>query len=87
MNNQIEKIIIKTRDNDAAIINTAIKIVDNERSVMGKKIHQRDQVRRVYITSTHKRSNSFTHDGKNVQFKSKPSIDTYQKHDTTPMLK
>ena len=40
INNQINKYIIKTRDNDVAIINTAIKIVDDEGNVMNKpKIH------------------------------------------------
>ena len=36
MNNQINKCIIKTRDNDAAIINTAIELADDECNVMKK---------------------------------------------------
>ena len=46
MNNQIDKNIIKTRDNDAEIINATIELADDERSVMNKpKIHQRAQLR------------------------------------------
>ena len=42
--NQINRHIIKAKDNSAAIINTAIKLADNERNVMNKTtIHQRDQ--------------------------------------------
>ena len=35
-NNQINKYIIKNRDNDAVIINESIKISDDERNVMNK---------------------------------------------------
>ena len=87
LNNQIDKNIIKTRDNDAAIINAAIELADDERSTMNKPtIHQRDQVGKAYITANHKRNNSFTRDGKHVQCMSKPSMATYQQHDNTPML-
>ena len=42
MNNQIDINIINTRYNDAAIINAAIELTDDERSVMKKKtIRQR----------------------------------------------
>ena len=36
INNQINKYIIRAKDNDAAIINTAIKLADDERSVLKK---------------------------------------------------
>ena len=87
MKNQIDKNIIKTRDNEAAIINAVIELADDERIVMNKPtIHQRYQVGKVYSTAIHKRNNSFTRDGKHIQFNSKPSIATYQKHNNTPML-
>ena len=79
--------IIRTRDNDAAIINTAIELSDDERKVMNKPtICQRSQLGKAFSTETHKRNNSITRDGKHVQFKIKPSIATYQQHDNTPML-
>ena len=37
MNNQIDKNTIKAQDNDTTIINAAIKLADDERSVMNKK--------------------------------------------------
>ena len=87
MNNQINKYIIKTKYNDAAIINTAIELSDDERNVINKpKILQRAQLGKVFITATHKRNNNIKCDGKYVQFKNKPSLSTYQKHDNTPML-
>ena len=49
-------------------------------------IYQRAQVGKEFGTATHKRNNSITRDGKHVQFKSKPSIATYQQHDNTPMV-
>ena len=86
MNNQIKKYIIKTRDNDAAIINTTIEIADDERNIMNKPtICQRDQVGKAFSIATHKRNNSITRESKHVQFKSKPDIATYQQHDNTPM--
>ena len=36
MNNQINKYIIKAKDNDVSITNTAIKLVYDERNVMKK---------------------------------------------------
>ena len=87
MNNQIDINIINTRYNDAAIINAAIELAEYERSVMNKtKIHQIAQVGKAYSTANHKRNNSFTCEGKHVQFKNKPSIATYQQHDNTPMV-
>ena len=87
MNNKIYKNIIKAKDNDTAIINTAIKLAYDECSVMKKTtIHQRSQVGKAYSTATHKRNNSFTREGKHVKFKNKPSIATYQQHDNTPMV-
>ena len=45
MNNQINKNTIKTRDNDAAIINTAIRLAADESNVMNKPTtYQRAQV-------------------------------------------
>ena len=77
MNNQIDKNTIKTKDNDTAIINAAIKLADDERSTMNKTtIHQRSQVGKAYSTATHKRNNSFTREGKHVKLKRKPSIAT-----------
>ena len=87
MNKQIDKNIIKAEDNDAAIINAAIKIPDDEHNTMNKtSIHQRAQVGKSYSTSTHKNNNSSTRDGKHVQFKIEPSIATYQQHDNKPMV-
>ena len=87
MYNQIYKYITKTRDNDSAIINTAIKIADDDHKVMKKPtILQRAQVGKAFITAIHQRNNSITRDGKHVQFKSKPSISTYQQHNNTLML-
>ena len=74
-------------DNDAEIINAAIQLADDERSVMKKKaIQQKDQVGKSYSTATHKRNNSFTREGKHVQFNSKPSIATYQQQDNTAIV-
>ena len=79
MNNRINKYIIKDRDNDAAIINTAIKLAYSERSVMNKPtIHQISQVEKAFSKATSQRNNSIIGDGKHVQFKIKPSIATYQ---------
>ena len=87
MNNEINKCIIKTMDNDAAIINTAIELADDECNVMNKiTILQRSQVGKEFRIATHKCNNSVTCDGKHVQFKSKPFIATYQQHVNTPML-
>ena len=87
MNKQIEKNIIKAKDNDTAIINAAIKLADDERSAMKKStIHQIAQVGEAYNTATHKHNNSSTCDGKHVQFKIKPSIAMYQQHDNKPMV-
>ena len=42
MNKQIEKNIIKTEDNDAAIINAATELADDERRAMGKQQYTKD---------------------------------------------
>ena len=87
MNNQINKCIIKTRDNDAAIINTVIEQAYDKCNLMNKiRILQRSQVGKEFIISTHKCNNSVICDGKHVQFKSKPSIATYQQPVNTPMI-
>ena len=87
MNNKIDKNIIKAKDNDAAIINASIELSNYERSVMNKTtIHQRVQEGKSYSTANHKRKNSFKLEGKHIQFKSKPSISTYQQPDNTPMV-
>ena len=87
MNNQINKNTIKNRDNDSAIVNTAIKLADDERNVINKpKIRQRAQVGKTFSTATHERNNSIMPASDHVQFKSKPSIATYQKQTNTPML-
>ena len=49
-------------------------------------IHQIYQVGKTYSTATQKRNNSFTREGKHVQFHIKPSIAMYQYHDNTPMV-
>ena len=68
MNDQIDKKIIKAEDNDAAIINTAIELADDEHSSRNKTtIHQRSQVGKVNSTTTHKHNNSSTCDGKHVR--------------------
>ena len=86
MNNEINKCIIKTMDNDAAIINTAIELADDECNVMNKiTILQRSQVGKEFRIATHKCNNSVTCDGKHVHLKSNPSIATYQQHVNTPM--
>ena len=87
MNNQINKYTINTMDYDAAIINNAIKLADDEHNVMKKPtIRQRSQVGNSFSTEIHQCNNSITCDGKHVQFKSEPSIATYQQHNNTPML-
>ena len=87
MNNQINKYITKARDNDAEIINTAIKLSDDERNVMNKQtICHIAQVDNAFSTATSHRNNNITRDGNHVHFKSKPSIATYQQHNNTPML-
>ena len=87
MNNQINKYIIKARDNDTAIINTVIKLADYERNVMNKPtILQRDQVYKAFSKATSQSKNSITCDGKHVKFKSKPYIATYQQHNNIPIL-
>ena len=56
MNNQINKYIIKAKDNDVSITNTAIKLVDDERNVMNKTtIRQRAQLDKVFSTATSQR--------------------------------
>ena len=81
MNKQIDKNIIKAKDNEAAIINAVIELANIEGSTMNKTtIHHRDQVGKAYITATHKRNNSSTREDKHVQFKIKPSIATYQQN-------
>ena len=87
MTNQINKHILKAKDNDGAIINTAIKLADNERNVMNKRtIHQRAQVEKSFITVVIHHSNSITCNSKHIKFKIKPFIATYQQHNNTPML-
>ena len=87
MTNQINKHILKAKDNDAAISNTAIKLADDERNVMDKTtIHQRAQLDKAFITVASQHINIITRDGKNIQFKSKSSIATYQQHNETTML-
>ena len=87
MNNQIDKNIIKAKDNDAAIIIAAIELADDERSVMNKTtIHQRVQVGKAYSTATQKSNSSFKCEDKHVKFNRKPSISMYQQHNNTPML-
>ena len=77
MNTQINKYITKTRDNDAEIINTAIKLADDESNVMNKPtIYQRAQVGKALSTPNHQRNNSITCDGNHVQFKRNPYIAT-----------
>ena len=49
-------------------------------------IHQRAQVEKAHSTATHKHNNSFTREGKHVQFKIKPSIATNQQHNITLMV-
>ena len=79
--------IIKTRDNDTVIINTAIKLVDDECNVMNKPtIRQRANVGIAFITATHQLNSIITRDGKHVQFISKPTISTYHQHNKTKML-
>ena len=51
-----------------------------------EKIYQRSQVIKSYNTETHKHNNTFTREGNHVHFKSKPSIDTYQKQNNPPMV-
>ena len=80
-NNQIENCIINNRDNDEAIINTAIKLGDDERSVINKPtILQRAHLGKEFSTATHQRNNSITRDSKHVKYNSKPTIATYQLH-------
>ena len=87
MNKQIEKNIIKSEDNNTAIINTTIELSDDERSTMNKTtIHQRAQVGKAYNTATHKHNTSSTRDGKHVQLNIKPSTATYQQHNNKPMV-
>ena len=87
MNTHIKKYIIKTKDNDATIINTAIKLADDECNVMNNStIRQRAQLGKAFSTATHQRNNSITRGGKHAQFKIKPFIATYQQQDNTPML-
>ena len=86
-NNKISKQIIKNRDNDAEIINIAIELAHDERNVMNKPtIRQSAHVGKALITATQHRNNSITRDVKHVQFKSKPTIATYQQHNETTML-
>ena len=74
-------------DNDAAIINTAINLADDERNLMNKPtIHQRSHIEKGFSTATHQSNNSITCDGKHLHFRSKPTIATYQQHDKTTIL-
>ena len=74
-------------DYDAAIINTAIKLADDERSVLKKTtIRQRTQVDKAFSTLASQSNNIITYESKHVKLRSKPSIDTYQQHDGTTML-
>ena len=67
MNIQIDKNIIKAKDNGASIINAAIKLAYDEHSVMNKTtIHQRYQIGKANSTTNHKYNNSSTCDGKHV---------------------
>ena len=51
MNKQIYKNKIKAEDNEAKIINAAIKLADDKRSAMKKTTtHQRAQVGKAYST-------------------------------------
>ena len=78
MKNQIDKNIIKDEDNDAAIIDAAIKLADDERSARNKTIiHQKYQIGKANSTTTNKHINSCTCKDKHVQFNIKPSIATY----------
>ena len=87
MNNQIKKYITKARDNDAAIINTTIKLAHDERNIMNKPtIRQRAQVDKAFITANSQHNNIITCDSKHIEVKSKPSVATYPKHNNTPML-
>ena len=87
MNKQIDKKIIKAEDDNAAIINSAIKLEDDERSARNKTtIHQRAQLGKEYITATHNYNYISTREGKHVQFNITPSIITYQQHDNKPMV-
>ena len=79
MNKQIDKNIIKAEDNDAAIINAAIKLAYDERNARNKTtILQRYQVDKANSTTIHNHNNSSTRDRKHMQFKIKPSISTYK---------
>ena len=49
-------------------------------------IRHRYHVGKAFSTATHQSNNSITRDGKHVQFKTKPSIATYQQHGETTML-
>ena len=52
-NNKINKYISKDRDHDTAIINTAIKLADDEHNIMKKPtINQRSQVEKEFSTET-----------------------------------
>ena len=87
MTNQINKHISKAKDNDAEIVNAAIKLAEDERNVINKTtIHQRAQADTAFGTGDSQHSNIITCDGKHVQFKAKPSIATYQQHNNTPMV-
>ena len=87
INNHINTYIIEARDNDAATINTVIKLADDERNVMNKPtIHQRSHIGKAFSTATHQRNNRITCDDKHVQLKRKPSIAMHQQKDKTPTL-
>ena len=49
-------------------------------------ICQRDNIENAFSTGTHRRTNSITHDVKNIHFRNRPNIATYHKHDKTTML-
>ena len=87
MNKKIDTKIINAENNDAEIINVAIKLADYERSARTKTtFHQRDQVGKTNSTTNHNHNNSSTFEGKHVQFKIKPSISMYKKYDNKPII-
>ena len=87
MNNQIDKNIINSEDNDTAIINATIKLADDERIARNKTtIHQKYQIGKANRTTKHNHNNSSTRDSKHMKFKNKPSIATYKQHGNKPMI-
>ena len=87
MNRQIYKNIINDEDNDAEIINAAIKLVDDERSARNKTtIHKRHQVGKENNTTNNKHNKIPTGDGNHVKLKSKTAIVTYKQHNNKPII-